>query len=243
MTAKEVTVLHKVFLSLLAVVLLVGCTPTKQGRSMETSGFLGDLYSKMRKGEEGEGLLVYRNPKAALIPRGSYTKIWLDPVQVWVDTATTADRQKDLQQLADMLYSLVYQSLAKDYEMVTQPGPNTLHLQAALTGADRANVALRAISTVPAPMNVLALGSMVKNVGTGKPAFVGEASVEARLLDSVTGEVLAASADRRVGKKRLDLDAFNSWDDAHKALEYWAQQVRYRLCQQRRGLACVAPKD
>jgi hypothetical protein len=208
---------------------------------METSGFLGDLYAKMRKGEEGEALLVYRNPKAALIPRGTYTKIWLDPVQVWVDAATNPDRQKDLQQLADMLYSLVYQSLAKDYEMVTKPGPNTLHLQAALTGADRANVVLRAISTVPAPMNVLALGSMVKNVGTGKPAFVGEASVEVRFLDSVTGEVLAASADRRVGKKRLDVDAFNSWDDVHKALEYWAQQVRYRLCQQRGGTGCMPP--
>ncbi len=230
-------------LALIAVALVAACAPTKQSRSMETSGFLGDLYPKMHKGEEGESLLVYRNPKAALIPRGTYTKILVDPVQIWVDSSMSPDQQKDLQQLADLLYGLVYQSLAKDYEMVTKRGPNTLHIQAALSKADRANVVLRAISTVPAPMNVFALGSMLKNVGTGKPAFVGEASVEVRFLDGVTGEILAASADRRVGKKRLDLDSFNSWDDAHKALEYWAEKVRYRLCQQRGASNCVPPKD
>lgn len=221
---------------------LFGCGPTKQARSVENSGFLGELYSQMHKGEEGEALLVYRNPKAALIPSGTYTKILLDPVQVWGAASSSPEHRQNLQQLADMLYSLVYQSLAKDYDMATQAGPNTLHIQAALTGADRARVGLRAISTVPAPMNVLALGSMVKNLGTGKPAFVGEASVEIRLSDSLTGEVLAATADRRVGTKRLDFDSFNSWDDAHKALEYWAEKVRYRLCQQRRSAQCNEPK-
>lgn len=230
-------------LGLIAVALVAACAPTKQSRSMETSGFLGDLYPKMHKGEEGEALLVYRNPKVLLIPRGTYTKILLDPVQVWGESSASPDRHRDQQQLADMLYGLTYRSLAKDYEMVTQPGPNTLHIQAALTKADRANVVLRAMSTVPAPMNVLALGSTLKNVGTGKPAFVGEASVEVRFLDGVSGEVLAASADRRVGNKRLDFDSFNSWDDAHKALEYWAEKVRYRLCQQRGEKTCVAPKD
>jgi hypothetical protein len=233
---------HYLMIGCVIGAVLVGCGPTKQARSVENSGFLGDLYSQMHKGQEGEALLVYRNPKAARIQRGTYTKILLDPVQVWGAASSSPENQRDLQQLADMLYSLVYQSLAKDYDMVTEAGPNTLHIQAALTGADRARVGLRAISTVPAPMNVLALGSMVKNLGTGKPAFVGEASAEVRLRDSLTGEVLAATADRRVGTKRLDFDSFNSWDDAHKTLEYWAEKVRYRLCQQREITQCIEPK-
>jgi hypothetical protein len=227
----------------LAVTLLFGCAPTKQARSMETSGFLGDLYPQMRKGGDDEGLLVYRNPKNILIPRGTYTKILLDPVQVWGEAASDPAKQKEMHQIADMLYSLMYLSLSKDYEMVTSPGPHTLRIQAALTKAEKANVVLRAVSTVPAPMNVLALGSLVKNAGTGKPLFVGEVSGEIKFMDAVSGEVLAASTDRRVGNKRLDVDSFNSWDDVHKGLDYWAEKVRFRLCEQRGGSNCVMPKN
>jgi hypothetical protein len=226
----------------LVATLLFGCAPTKQARSMETSGFLGDLYPKMRKGEDGEGLLVYRNPKIALIPRGTYKKILLDPVQIWGEAASDPAKQKEMQQVADMLHGLIYKSLSKDYEMVSTPGPHTLRLQAALTRADKANVVLRAVSAVPAPMNVLALGSMLKNAGTGKPLFVGEISAEARFLDAQSGEVLAASADRRVGNKRLDADSFDSWDDVYKAMEFWAELMRFRLCEQRGGNNCVKPK-
>lgn len=227
----------------LAVTLLFGCAPTKQARSMETSGFLGDLYPLMRKGGDDEGLLVYRSFKVALIPRGTYKKILLDPVQVWGDAASDPSKQKEMQQIADMLYSLVYRSLSKDYEMVTSPGPHTLRIQAALTRAEKANVVLRAISTVPAPMNVLALSSLLKNAGTGKPLFVGEISAEAKFLDAESGDVLAASADRRVGNKRLDVDSFDSWDDVHKGMEYWAEKIRFRLCEQRGGTNCVMPKN
>jgi hypothetical protein len=99
---------------------------------------------------------------------------------------------------------LVHLSLSKDYEMVSEPGPNTLHVQAAITRADPAYVVLRAVSTIPAPMNYLAPASLLKELGTGKPLFVVEASIEMKISDALTGEVLGASADRRVGKKRLD---------------------------------------
>jgi hypothetical protein len=227
---------------ILAVTLLFGCSSTKQARSMETSGFLGDLYPKMHKGGDDEGLLVYRNPKNLLIPRGTYKKILLDPVQVWGEAASDPAKQKEMQQIADMLYSRFYLSLGKDYEMVTSPGPHTLRIQAALTKAEKSNVVLRAISTVPAPMNVLAIGSIVKNAGTGKPLFVGEISGEIKFVDAVSGEVLAASADRRVGSKHLDSSSFDSWDDVNKGLEYWAEKIRFRLCEQRGGDNCVKPQ-
>ncbi|MBI3603126.1 MAG: DUF3313 domain-containing protein [Nitrospirae bacterium] len=226
----------------LTITLLVGCSPTKQARSMEESGFLGTLYPLMHKGSDDEALLVYRNPKVLLIPRGTYKKILLDPVQIWNLGATDTDKEKDLQQVANLLHSLVYKSLAKDFEMVTSPGPNTLRIQAALTGAEKTNVVLRTLSSVPAPMNVFFMGSTIKTVFTGKPAFVGEISAEIKFIDSTSGEVLGASADRRVGKKRLDADSFDSWDDVNKAMESWAETIRYRLCQQRGAPDCVKPK-
>ncbi len=225
-----------------AMLLFCGCAPTKQARSVETSGFLGDLYPLMHKGSEGEALLVYKNPRVALIPRGTYTKILLDHAQVWGPPTTDATRQKEAQHVADLLYGLAYLSLSKDYAMVSEPGPNTLHIQAAITRADPAYVVLRAISTVPAPMNALALASVLKNLGTGKPLFVGEASIEVKLSDARTGEILGAGADRRVGNKRLDADSFDSWDDVFKTLAIWSDMLRYRLCHERGGTNCVRPK-
>jgi hypothetical protein len=77
---------------------------------------------------------------------------------------------------------------------------------------------------------------------------VGEASAEMKISDSVTGEVLGAFADRRVGKKRLDADSFDSWDDVKQTLEYWTDLARYRLYQERHakdGQArnCVPPES
>lgn len=224
-----------------SLVLLVACAPTKQARSVETTGFLGDLYPLMHKGDKGEALLLYKNPKVATIPRGTYKKMLLDHVEIWGSPTTDATRQKNAQHIADILYSLAYLTLAKDYEMVSAPGPGVLRIQAAITRADPAYVVLRAVSTIPAPMNALAVASLLKNLGTGKPLFVGEASIEMKISDAQTGEVLGASADRRVGNKRLDPDSFDSWDDVYKILEFWTEQVRFRLCQERGGVNCVKP--
>jgi len=230
-------------LVLFLLIALAACSPTKQARSVETSGFLGTLYPLMHKGEEGEALLIYKNPKVALIPRGTYKKMLLDHTEIWSEPTTDPVRQANAQKIANLLYSLTYQSLSQDYEMVTEPGPGTLHVQTAITRADPAHVVLRAVSTIPAPMNAFAVASMLKNMGTGKPLFVGDASLEMKISDSETKEVLAATADRRVGKKRLDADSFDSWDDVHKMLEYWVATGRYRLCKERQAQDCVPPKD
>jgi len=230
-----------VFIAL--ILFLAACSPTKQARSVETTGFLGTLYPLMHKGEDGEALLIYKNPKVATIPRGTYKKMLLDHVQVWGPPTTDPDRQARAQKIADLLYTLAYDSMSQDYEMASEPGPGVLHAQVAITRADPAYVVLRAVSTVPAPMNAFAVASMLKNIGTGKPLFVGDASLELKLSDSQTGEVLGASADRRVGKKRLDADSFDSWDDVHKALAYWVKKARYRLCQERHAQNCVSPDD
>lgn len=101
---------------------------------------------------------------------------------------------------------------------------------------------LDVISTVPAPMNVLALETRLQGLVTGKPSFVGEASIESRIRDAQTGEVLGAAVDRRVGGKTLDAESFNSWGDVYEALAFWAKQARFRLCRERGEETCVPPE-
>ena len=103
--------------------------------------------------------------------------------------------------MADTFYAVIYQEVSKDYEMVDKPGPSTPRVQVAMTHLEESWPMLDVGSSIPAPMNALAAGSLLKRVATGKPAFKGEAVIEAKVMDAQTGEVLRAIVDRRVGTK------------------------------------------
>lgn len=220
-----------------SVLLFSGCPATKQARTADKLGFLGELYPVMTEGNEsaGESLLIYKNPKVASLPPNSYTRILLDPVMVFrgPESKMHGITQAQTQLLADTFYALIYQELSKDFEMVSKPGPKTLRIQVAVTHLEESWPMLDVVSTVPAPMNALAAGSMMKTVATGKPAFTGEAVIEAKVTDAETGDVLRAIVDRRVGTKKLNADSFNSWADVYESLRYWAENGRYHLCKAR----------
>lgn len=63
-----------------------------------------------------------------------------------------------------------------------------------------------------------------------------------KVNDSVTGALLAAGIDKRVGQKRV-LDSFDSWSDIDDAIAFWAQQARFRLCRLRVDTNCAEPKS
>jgi hypothetical protein len=58
------------------------------------------------------------------------------------------------------------------------------------------------------------------NLGTG------EAGTEIELLDSLTGERLAAAMDRRQGGKGVFR---GKWEDTKEAFDFWAKRFRQRL--------------
>ena len=241
----------RINMRLLSFLLIVGilagpaCAATKQARTVERLGFLKDLYPKMVEGNEdaGESLLIYRNPRVAQIPPNTYKKFMLDPVLVFRGPQSKMEgiSQEQAQLMADTFYALIYQEVSKDYEMVDKPGADTLRAQVAMTHLEESWPMLDVVSSIPAPMNFLAAGSLLKTVATGKPAFKGEAVIEAKVTDSQTGEVLRAGVDRRVGKKRLSAESFNSWADVYESLRYWAENGRYQLCQARHQKDCTKP--
>src|SRR5262249_49010160 len=112
-------------LCLLLAIMLPPCFENKQTPPPQTSRLLGTLSPQMHKGEEGEALLIYKTPKIALIPRGTYKKMLLDPTEIWSEPTTDPVKQANAQKVADLFYSLTYQGLSKDYEMVSEPGPGT----------------------------------------------------------------------------------------------------------------------
>ena len=225
-----------IFLVILA--LLGSCAASKQALKVEPSGFLDD-YTILRQGKEGEALLVYKNPEADWT---AYDKILLDPVLFWGkrETMNHGITPEQLQTLVNNFYLILYQELSHDYRMVERPGPNTLRIQAALTKVTESAQELDLVTTsVPPTRSVQRLfGSLA-----GRPVLTGEASLESKVTDSLTGELLGATVDRRIGSRTLDEAAVYSWQDVDNIMRFWAQDLRYRLCKGRGGANCREPEQ
>jgi hypothetical protein len=226
----------RVIISLLTVSILVvasGCAATQQAKSVEKSGFLGD-YSLLKEGQrsmlsesaEDQALLVYKNPAADW---RKYKKI-----QSQLKDVSVEDRQR----LAALMWSKLDEQLRKDYQMTSQPGPDVMRIQAAITEAGESSAVLDTVTSVIPQTRLL---SGMKSVATGVSLFTGAAGVEMKVTDSESGTILVAAVDRRGGTKSLS-GVTNSWHDVEEAYRFWAEKVRYRACQWRGGMNCVEPK-
>ena len=216
------------FLVLCLALTFSSCAQSKQARKVEASGFLKD-YSMLKKGEGDEALLRYINPEADF---SKYRKIILEPVTVWRGSKSGLAKMdvEDVQKLVDYLHSKVNEELEKDFTLVDRPGGDTMRIRIALTDADKSMVVLDTIS------NVIPIGlgvSILKDIATGKPSSVGDASIEAEVLDSLSNDRLGAFVDRRVGGKALR-GKFDSWDDVKEAYDYWAKGMGEKLAELRK---------
>jgi hypothetical protein len=189
------------------------------------TGFLGNDYSLMTSPAEGmdqKAMLRYVNPS---VNWGSYNKIMIAPVTFWAadDSKVSA---ADQQALCDYAYSVFVKDLGKNFIIVNQPGPGVLKLSVALTDATSAVPVLRSISVVVPQARLL---SAIKKAATGTYAFVGSAQGALKLNDSISGELLAAAVDKRVGGTSItNVDVFK-WGDAENAIAYWAKLTDQRL--------------
>lgn len=232
----------KLLVGVLGMVMWVGgCADTYQVKGdVGKTGFLVDAYPLLQPGKEGEANLVYLNPDARL---KTYDKIMLEPVTVWLGKGAQAKDTgvvppDDVRALANTFYQKLSDQLAKDYTLVQESGPGVMRLSAALTDVEHGMPILDAASTV-VPMARVA--SEAKKLATGTQGFVGEASVEVRLVDSQTGKLLGAGIDHRAGAKKLG-KGFGFWADVENIMDYWAAKIRWRLCTQRGGTDCQLPE-
>lgn len=224
----------------LATVLVAGgCAATSRAPSAHESGFLGADYDLLRPGDRKQAQLVYLHPG---VRWATYKSILLDPVTVWNGRESTAQgiSAADAQMLVNYFYSVIRGALEKEgFTLVSVPQPGTLRVKVAITKAQESNVGLNVVSAVVPTL--LAISSLDK-LATGKPAFVGEAQIEVKVNDAVTGELLAAAIDHRVGGKALDASMLTSWGDVETMMRLWANHGSYNLCRLQNRPNCVPPK-
>jgi hypothetical protein len=224
--------------ALLAALLLAGCAQTTapepnliqrvQGETPAPpppSGFLGNDYSLMSPpapGSDQQAMLRYVNPN---VNWSSYNKIMIAPVTYWAadDSKVSA---ADQQALCNYMYTVLEKDLGKNFTIVDQPGPGVIKLSAALTDATSAVPVLRSVSVIVPQARAL---SVIKMAATGTYAFVGSAQGALKLNDSVSGELLAAAVDKRVGGASVKNIAVFQWGDAENAMNYWGNLMDQRL--------------
>lgn len=189
------------------------------------SGFLGSDYSLLQPGAPGSGqeaMLAYTNPAANF---ASYNKIMIAPVTFWADSDSRVS-SADQQTLCNYAYNVLQADFSKNFILVDEPGPGVAKLSAALSDATSAVPGLRSISVVVPQARAL---SLIKMAATGTYAFVGSATGEAKLTDSVSGQLLAAWADQRMGGASIKNINVFQWGDAQNVMDYWANGLDKRL--------------
>ena len=223
-TIRTSNALMLVSIALLAI-LLGACATTTQTRSVEKSGFLGD-YSMLEKGGGDDALLLY---VADTTDWAFYDKVYIESVTIWTSEATKDIDEDDAQMLSDHFYGALHDQFAKIMLVTSELGPNTLKIRAAITGGEDAAVVGNVITTIVPQLRVL---TTLGGLATKMSVFVGEATVEAEITDSLTNRRLAAGVDRRVGTKTFR-GMFSDWADLKAALDYWAERIARRVAEQK----------
>jgi len=219
---KQITRL--VSLCVMALV-IAGCATTEQAPNAQMSGFLGD-YTQFHRGKGGQAEYVYRDIN---VDFSKYQKVILEPVQLWAaensESALNSLSKEDQQLIVDYLYVSLSDAFKRDYVIVNEPGPDVMKVRCAITEAKATSPVKEILSTVtPYGLGI----SYAKHFMLGTHSGVGVVSVEGELLDSLTGQRLAAVVDRRAGTKSL-ADKYTRWGDVQDAFSFWARRMQTNL--------------
>jgi hypothetical protein len=219
------------FAALLMIAMAVGCSKpqtTEEGAlppvkkipaGAEFSGVLKD-YSALKPNPNMDGdMRTYISADAKKNLR-SYFAIVVDPIEVYV--ATDADEKKvnedSRKALTNYFQHALTDAVSDAFPMVDKPGPLTLRLRVALVGVDvGGKVAAGAVGADSKPLeNALNIGKL---------------GVEMELVDSQSGDRIAAAVDRTNLGAGAEIGAVNfsreeKFAAAREAFDEWAGRLR-----------------
>jgi hypothetical protein len=196
--------------------MMIGC-----GAKVKHSGFLKD-YPDFKPGPEGGLNWVYLKKD---VDFGKYNKVMIDFVQFWFKDGTNYKgiHIQELNELADAFNKAMTDALEDAYPLVDEPGPDVLRIRFAVTDVVPSRPALNTITAItPAGLAV----STAKKGVRGTHTFVGEASMEAEVLDSQTSERLGAAIDRKAAAKYKVVKGMSKWGQAEDVFNFWAKRLR-----------------
>ena len=188
------------------------------------SGFLKD-YSGFEPGPKGGADLRYIREG---VDFNAYDKVMLDRAVFHFsdDKKKKHIKPDELSELSDAFHKAMTDALAGAYPLVDKPGPDVLRMRVAVIDVAPGKPVLNTMASL---LLVPLVISNIRKLITGKYPYVGQASLEAELLDSQTNERVAAVIDRRAGARHNVLEGMHRWGHAKDAFELWAKRLRLWL--------------
>jgi len=217
----------------LSLLLLTACTTTQKApieMGAVNCGLLAGECGKLQPGGDDQAALRYINPLAQWT---KYNKVLIEPVTFWGGGSTSVSAS-DQQALVNYFAQQLKEQLGKEFEVVDQAGPGVLKLTVAMTDAEAATPVLRSISMIIPQAHML---SNLKYLATGTFPFVGGAQAEAKMTDAVSGELLGAVVDKRIGGGSFTTGFQWQWGDAENAIDKWCELLTERLSSWTKGTA------
>lgn len=197
---------------------LPGCTSTKPS-SKQFSGFLSD-YSKLeeRKTPSGQTALAWISPD---LRQGKYTAIMIDPVGFYprppVDSQVPVST---MLKVSEYLTAKARQSVSPHLRVTDKPGPGVLRWDAAITGVSTPMEGMKAYEIIP-----------IAAIFAGASAAAGTRDrntvvyLEARLVDSQTGRIMAKSVRKGLGTELENSKTQMTLDNVKPVLDMWASDA------------------
>lgn len=187
---------------IMIVTIVTGCGPKQQDRS----GFLSN-YTRLEK--ESASSLRYLD-RAAL---AEYSGFIVDPVKVKISLDQTHKKLTE-EQLTDLVgymnAKMIEAVKGAGKKVVYIPGTDIARIRIALTDIDRSHE----VSMLP----------QATLLGAG----IGGASVEAEIVDSVSGKQIGAIVESKQGS-RIPFGSLGDWTAAKQAIDAWAKHLQARL--------------
>ena len=184
----------------------------------EYSGFLSS-YANLKPNPNFENTVSYVKPDEAKNIH-KYIAVIVDPVELYVSTDADVSKMPDRGRTALVEYfqHAIKEAVWDAFPIMMEPGPLVLRLRTALIGVDVG-------AEIPAGDKSKEDGALERMVNIGK---VG---VEMELVDSETGEQIAAAVDRQnlgqgasVGSASFSRE--EKFQAAKEALDGWAARLR-----------------
>jgi hypothetical protein len=143
-----------------------------------------------------------------------YSKFIIDPVAIHLHRRSKAKKktnEADRMDMKNYMHAALVKAIEDGYEIVHRPGRGVARVRIALTDIKKADVLLN-----------IHPGSKLMGAG------LGGVSLEAEIIDSETGEQIAALVESQLGD-RLSFAGLSSWGDAKAIMDDWAQRFRDRV--------------
>lgn len=199
-------------LALTAVALLITAPAESQKKMKNTpSGFLSD-YSRLEPDPDDKSILVYGDHGQILC---EHKKVFVQPVEIFFHEKADGKVDEEAREMLKQytFFALIEGLRAVEWLELTEPGPGVVEINTAITDVLKAKRSLNVI--LPA-----------KLTGIGR----GGAALEEELLDSETGEQLAAAIWAGKGS-RFDMKGLKNYGHAKKVIDDWAKNWSTRLSQ------------